>query len=90
MLAKIAIAVAVYIALSPHILTLKFRMVVISLTVGVTSGLIGTAARLEPVEMIPVNLGYGIVAGVVVTALLHFASEGAMNFGAARRHRPNR
>jgi hypothetical protein len=80
MFAKIAIAVAVFIALAPHILSLKYRLVAIGVTVGITSGVLGTAARIEPASMIPVNFGGGILAGVVVAAVLHFATEAVMNF----------
>ena len=75
MIAKIAIAVAGFIALSPHILTLGYRVIFIALAVGGISGLIGTATRLEPASMIPINMGYAALVSIVVTAVLHFAMQ---------------
>lgn len=82
MLAKIAIAVATYIALAPQVLSLKFRVITIALATGVIAGLVGTATRMEPASMIPVNLGGGILAGAIVAAVMHFATEAVMKFRA--------
>ena len=73
MLAKLCIAIAAFIALAPHIETLKFRILAIGLSVGALSGLIGTATREQPFSMVPVNAAYGVAVSTVVTLVLHAA-----------------
>ncbi|MGA0594598.1 hypothetical protein [Enterovirga sp. CN4-39] len=75
MIAKIAIAIGCFVALSPQILTLSYRILFIAVAVGSISGLVGTATRLEPATMIPVNMGYAALVSIAVTGVLHFATE---------------
>lgn len=73
MIAKLLMVIAAYIALAPHIDTLRYRLLLNALAVAGISGLIGTATREQPLSMIPVNMLYGVIVSVVVTLVLHTA-----------------
>jgi hypothetical protein len=70
-IAKLLMVVAVYIALAPHIDTLKYRLLLNAVAVGGVSGLLGTATRDQALSMVPVNFLFGAVISLVVTLALH-------------------
>lgn len=74
MLAKTIVAIAAYVAFAPHSESLVVRIILSGLSVGVLSGLVGTASRGQPLAMIPTNAGEAAIVAVVVTTLLHLGT----------------
>ena len=74
MFAKTLMAIAAYVAFAPHSGNLIVKLMFSALSVGVLSGLVGTATREQPATMIPVNAGEAALVAVAVTIVLHVAT----------------
>ena len=72
MIAKIFIFIAAFVAMFPHVESLRTRLIVGSIVIGGLSGLVGTAARPEGVGMIPINTIYAIMISMPIIITLHY------------------
>ena len=73
MIAKVLMVIAAFIAIAPHVDSLRYRLILNSVAVAGIAGLLGTATREQPLSMMPMNMLYGALISIVVTLVLHAA-----------------